>query len=269
MMHIRAQLRAAAAAALRGLPQTRDNVYKTRLAALTARQLPALKIYTISETDERETQGENGEIARSVELSIECVAAAADDIDDLLDQIAFEVEGRIAEDPTFGGLAADCGLESVQFAPDWEGEIPAGVMTLTYRAMLKTSASDASANRALKSGRFASAAADGAPIGRLRSFDIEASGGITDITDSESGWAETGAFASPRWTATLVLTADPADPGQARLAMQSRNLFVFHPRGAGEWSLSGYGIVSGVADAIDDSGEIIRTITITGDGSLA
>lgn len=141
MAHIRTQIRDAAVAALTGLATTGANVFKSRTLALDDGsgggkvQIPGLLIYTKDEDSELAAMGgDSAPLERAVELVIVPVGAqtASEDLDDLLDRIAVEVEVAVAANRKWGGLAKDTVLESSKQDLSGSGETDQGMLVMTF-----------------------------------------------------------------------------------------------------------------------------------------
>jgi hypothetical protein len=146
MDHMRKQIRSAVVQALLGLKTTRRNVFATRTVPLNADTLPGLCVYTLSEQSGVDTMGKNRSLKRMLDLVIEGVTKSRASIDDDLDQIAAEVETAMALDPSLGGLAYDCVLQSTKIAVRGVAETDTGSVQLTYSVTYRTKASDPTIN---------------------------------------------------------------------------------------------------------------------------
>ena len=60
------------------------------------------------------------------------------EMDDTMDTIAAEVETAIAADPTCNGLAKDTVLTSTELTMTGEGDLPAGMVRLTWTVLYFT-----------------------------------------------------------------------------------------------------------------------------------
>lgn len=140
MSHVRAQLRAAVRAQLNGLPTTADRVLLGRFRALAADHLPTLLVYTDDEETRRTSMGSPARQERPVTLLVEIRAKGVDsaDLQDLLDQVAAEVEPRILDNPTFGGLATDTELFKTRTRLEDRGERIDGGLRLEFRVTYET-----------------------------------------------------------------------------------------------------------------------------------
>ena len=130
--HIRQQIREKFGTTLTGLTTTGSNVFESRVYPLENTNLPALIIYTKSETSEPIVIGTDRVMSRELLVIVECYAKATSNFDDTIDTISKEVEVAIAADRTLDGLAKDCYLESTEIEFNGEGEKPLGYVSLTF-----------------------------------------------------------------------------------------------------------------------------------------
>jgi len=130
--HIRQQIREKLGTTLTGLTTTGSNIYQSRVYPLENINLPALVIYTKSETSEPIVIGTNRVMSRELSVVIEGYVKATSNFDDTIDTISKEVEQAIATDRTLDGLAKDCYLESTEIEYTGEGEKPLGYVSLTF-----------------------------------------------------------------------------------------------------------------------------------------
>lgn len=130
--HIRQQIREYFGTTLTGLSTTGSNVYESRIYPIENSKLPALVIYTKSETSEPIVIGTDRVMSRELSVVVEGYAKATSDFDDTIDTISKEVEEAIAADRTLDGLAKDCYLESTEIEFNGEGEKPLGYVSLTF-----------------------------------------------------------------------------------------------------------------------------------------
>jgi hypothetical protein len=137
--HVRRQLRDAVVTRLTGLATTGANVYAHRAYPLERAKLPALRVYTVSETVEIVTIHAPMVQDRNVEVRVEGVEAAAEaDLDDTLDQIAKEVETALSAALTVGGKPVTLAYTGCEIELDDEAAKPHGIVTLSYTARLFT-----------------------------------------------------------------------------------------------------------------------------------
>ena len=130
--HIRQQIREKFGTTLTGLTTTGSNVFESRVYPLENASLPALIIYTKSETSEPIVIGTQRLMSRELSVVVEGYAKATSDFDDTIDTISKEVEAAIAADRTLNGLAKDTYLESTEIEFNSEGEKPLGYVSLTF-----------------------------------------------------------------------------------------------------------------------------------------
>ena len=130
--HVRMQIRNQAVAQLTGLTTTAARVFDSRVYPLEDGNLPALLIYTKSETSEPIEIGTNRTSERLLSLNIEAYVKSTTNFEDTLDTICKEVEQAIAADPTLSGKAKDCYLESTEIEFNAEGEKPLAFCSLTF-----------------------------------------------------------------------------------------------------------------------------------------
>ena len=145
MSHVRQQLRKQAVAEIQaGLPTFLDSTYSTRLYNFRGSQLPACNVFADSEEEEVQTISTRGErvLFRNLTLNIEIYAIAAEDIDDVLDQYAADIEGVLGKS-TLNKLASDVSITSTAFNFDSDGEQPVGILTLTWRVLYQTTEGNA------------------------------------------------------------------------------------------------------------------------------
>jgi len=128
--HVRQQIREKFGTTLTGLTTTGSRVYESRVYPLET--VPALVIYTKSETSEPIVIGTDRVMSRELSVVVEGYAKATSDFDDTIDTISKEVEEAIAADRTLDGLAKDCYLESTEIEYTGEGEKPLGYVSLTF-----------------------------------------------------------------------------------------------------------------------------------------
>lgn len=141
-MHVRRQIRDAVKLRLTGLPATAERVLTGRSRPLSPAHAHTLLIYTPTETSSRAAKGPEGQpiLDRPLDLFIEGRVSAGEVPDDLLDQIAAEVEAAMWSDPSFGGLALNLqlvGTDVVTEMPE-QGESHIGGIRLHYRFTYRT-----------------------------------------------------------------------------------------------------------------------------------
>lgn len=151
--HLRTQIRDAVAERLTGLPTTADRVHVGRTRTLAAGLDPAILIYTRRETSDTDSQGSMGSaprLARSLVLIVEGRANAggadaAQELEDLLDQIAAEIEPAMVADFSLGGLTQEVTLTATETEIIAPGETHEGRIALTYRIGYRAAENDPTA----------------------------------------------------------------------------------------------------------------------------
>jgi hypothetical protein len=124
---------------LTGLTTTGSNIFRSRIFPLEETNLPALCIYTKSETSEYDTIGLPRSVNRVLDVAVEAYVKGVSNYDNTLDTIAVEMEEAIAADITLGGLAKDAQITAFEadFAGDGEQPVAVGRFTVTveYRTV--------------------------------------------------------------------------------------------------------------------------------------
>ena len=131
MAHVRQQIREAIATAITGLASA-ASVHQSRVYDLESGDLPAFKVYTLSESTERDSQQNPRGTYRQMQLVLEAAAKAVSDLDDTLDTLCAEVETAIAADITLGGLSKDAYLETTTIELNDGGDQPHGAATMSW-----------------------------------------------------------------------------------------------------------------------------------------
>ena len=130
--HIRQQIREQVGSTLTGLTTTGSNVFQTRVYPLENTNLPALVIYTKSETSEPLVISANRIMSRELQLIIEVYVKQTSNFDDEVDKICKEVEIALSADTTINGLAKDSFIQSTEIEYNTEGEKPLSYGILTF-----------------------------------------------------------------------------------------------------------------------------------------
>jgi len=133
MSHVRTQIRDAFVARLTGLATTGANVFGQRTRPNTD-ALPYLKVWVGDDIGETITVGDDYTEQRSADLVVEAYVKDGGDIEDILDQIALEVQQSIATAPdlSFGGLLRMILAPRIEPDVDDSLEKPCGVNRITY-----------------------------------------------------------------------------------------------------------------------------------------
>jgi|TARA_R100000951_G_scaffold114766_1_gene120772 hypothetical protein len=138
MSHIRQQIREQVGTTLTGLTTTGSNVFESRVYPLSDASLPALIIYSKSETSSISTMGTGLGIDRTMTLTIEAYVKANLTFDDTIDTICAEVEVAMGTDPSLNGKVRFSYLESTDIDYDGDGENPIGYATMNYVVEYRT-----------------------------------------------------------------------------------------------------------------------------------
>lgn len=135
MSHVRTQLVEAVADVLDGLNTTGSNVFVGQVYAVGVEQMPCLCISTSSEEVDWADQNTQ---RRAVSLVIDGRVRAEYGADELLDDIAAEVETALLADQFLGGLTQGIDLISTEkeFSAEAEGET--GSVSMTYTVYILT-----------------------------------------------------------------------------------------------------------------------------------
>ena len=138
MSHVRQQIRERIAANVTGLTTTGSNVFASRVYNISTSELPALLVYAISESSERDSFLSSNGLERVVDILVEGYATTSANLDSVLDTISAEVETAVAGDPTCNGLCKDIFLSNtdVDLTPD--GQKPVGSIKLTFECTYRT-----------------------------------------------------------------------------------------------------------------------------------
>lgn len=137
MSHIRTQIRDRVATLLAGVA----TVYKSRVYPLAEGALPALLVYTNTESIDAETAAfETYE--RRIELVIDAVAQGTTDLDTALDDLIEGVEVALGADPTLSGTALMVMPTQFEISILKDGAQPIGRARLAYQVLTRTRSTD-------------------------------------------------------------------------------------------------------------------------------
>ena len=144
-MHVRKLIRDEIKTQLTGLSTTGANVFSHRVYPVQEGVLPAIIVYTSSESANRSTIGGFGNIAsisRVLSVSVEAYVKATANVVDTIDTIAEEVEVALGDDETLGGLSEDIQLVNTSIEITADGDQPVGVLKMDYEVVYRTTAGD-------------------------------------------------------------------------------------------------------------------------------
>ncbi len=142
MAHVRKQIRDKVADLLKAeVSLVKRRVYTTRVHPLNETNLPAISVYTGTETSQRLQAGVTERI-REDRVEIDCYVRETSSFDDDVDAIAVQVEEAMAGNFTLDGLAKFTVLTSTQIQFDGEADQILGVAKLTYSVQYVTPIND-------------------------------------------------------------------------------------------------------------------------------
>jgi len=131
MPHVRKSIRDNITTTLTGLATTGSNVYQTRFFPLAEAKLPALTIYSRSETSDYATITIPRSVMHEAEFVVEAYVKATSGVEDTIDAIAVEIAEALASDVTRSSLAKDTRVTDFAFDFSGEGDQPVGIATFT------------------------------------------------------------------------------------------------------------------------------------------
>lgn len=136
MPHARKQIRDAVVAMVTDLQTTGRNVFPSRIYSLDESELPSLSVFTVDEgSDEvvtKVTLGRPAKIHRACPLVIEGHALVDESIDDVLDQIALEVEKAMSAPLVVGARELSAQMQSTGKTLLGENEDQVGIVRMIY-----------------------------------------------------------------------------------------------------------------------------------------
>lgn len=139
MAHVRKQIRDAIVTAVDGLTTTGSSVFRNRVFPLETTKLPALCVFTKSETSDFDTLHRPRSIMRLLDVQVEAYVSGTSNYDDTLDTIAVEVEEALAGDAALDGLSKDVQITAYEadFIGDGEQTVAVGRFTVSvqYRTL--------------------------------------------------------------------------------------------------------------------------------------
>jgi len=138
MAHVRKTIREYLGTQLTGLTTTGSNVFESRVYPMQSAKLPAIIIYTTTESSEEVAFSSKRVQNRVLSVEVQGFVRAISNFDDTLDLIAKEVEVAILDDPSLGGLAINTELINTQADYSGEGEQPVGTIRLTFDVQYRT-----------------------------------------------------------------------------------------------------------------------------------
>lgn len=136
--HVRQQIRDRIASNVTGLSTTGDRVYKSRVWPLNADTMPALLVYSTSESSATDIMGRSLVMNRELSVVVEGYVRNITVYDDKVDTIAKEVEIAMAADQTLNNLAKISYLSGTEISYSGEGDQPIAVVSMTYLVQYRT-----------------------------------------------------------------------------------------------------------------------------------
>lgn len=127
MAHLRKQIRDNIITAVTGLTTTGTKVFNHRAYPLGSNKLPGICVYTQDESTVYQSISPPRSVMRTLTVVIEAYVKATSGYDDIIDQIALEVEEAVTADVTRGGLAKDTRVTGFTSEVSADGEQPACV----------------------------------------------------------------------------------------------------------------------------------------------
>ena len=142
MAHVRKLIRDDVKTTLTGLATTGANVFQTRLFSLGENKLPAICIYTKSESTEYVTISRPRTQIRTLDVAVEFFVKATANVDNAIDAVALEIEEALYADPTRGGNAKDTKVADFEADYNSDGEQSVGVGRFTISVEYATLEND-------------------------------------------------------------------------------------------------------------------------------
>lgn len=135
MSHIRTRIRQNIVTTLTGLDNTLNNVFDSRVYPMNIDTLPGICVYTPSETSGYLSIRPPRTLDKVISASIEIYVQMIDTYDEILDQIAADVEESLYTDLSRGGLATDTRVLSFDstFSGDIEQPVIMGKLNVEIR----------------------------------------------------------------------------------------------------------------------------------------
>lgn len=127
-------------ALLVGQTDAADRVYKSRLVPVRENSLPAISVYTDSETVDDSSMSTARELTRQVTLSVDAFVKvpAEGHVDDAFDAIALQIETALDADLNFNSTAFNSVLSSTEFGQLQVGDKPMGCVHMEYSVIYHT-----------------------------------------------------------------------------------------------------------------------------------
>ncbi|AGC43259.1 hypothetical protein MYSTI_01928 [Myxococcus stipitatus DSM 14675] len=138
-MHPRQRIREAVVATLANRTAAGPRVVKMLSVPHRQSALPALAVYIKTDTIDDTDSTAPRELKRGISLVIQGMVDLSENVDDLLDDLALEVEARMGADDTLGGAVDDCVLSQTELEVLPDGERPVGMFNMEFNVTVYTS----------------------------------------------------------------------------------------------------------------------------------
>lgn len=143
MAHARTQIRKAIKDLLLPVAVFQAHIFTSRFSNLQLSELPSANIFCLVESA-TPADIHNAEIDRVLQVGISIKTAVTDDIDDVLDELAEQVELVIDANTTLGGIVKSLSLVRTQIQTNEDGAEPVGEALLQYQVNYGTEFGDPS-----------------------------------------------------------------------------------------------------------------------------
>ena len=138
MSHARETIRGAITTALTGLTTTGTNVFTNHVYPFATASLPNVSLYVAHEPETVQDDGEMGSFdLRVLPFLVTGRAKVSNSLDDVLDDIAAEVETAIHGSTALAGYVKDVRLVGTEVALDPEGEMEVGAINMEWIAVYR------------------------------------------------------------------------------------------------------------------------------------
>lgn len=136
-MHPRKQIRDKVVSLLIGKTDAGNNIFPLRVRPIEEQTLPTVQVYANSESSEIWQEAPR-EYERKLSLAIQITAKADDNLEDVLDTIAEQVENVLRQDHSLGELCRDVILSGTELTLNQNGDTLIGSCNITYDLLYYT-----------------------------------------------------------------------------------------------------------------------------------
>ena len=130
-MHPRKQIRDKVVSLLIGKTDAGNKIFPSRGRPVEEQAFPAIQVYANAESSEIWQEAPR-EYERKLSLAIQITAKADDSLEDVLDQLALQVEDVLRQDHTLGELCRDVILTGTELTLNQNGDTLIGSCNITY-----------------------------------------------------------------------------------------------------------------------------------------